>query len=124
MDELKIVKHITYTYETSDGTEFANEQEAKEWQKHLSAFEKVCVLDRDYKPTTDICRAVYVYAKTKEQAESFNAMVEAQGYSSTIDGTGWFRYDDISDSYVDIELEIEKLQHIIDMLNKGGESDA
>lgn len=121
MEELKVVRHIHYSYETSDGKEFGNKQEAMKWQKQLNLFQTICMLDKDYKPTTDINGAVYVYAETKEQAEAFNEMaIEEFGYCSTIGGAGWYRYEDISDSYVDIESEIEKLQHIIDVLKKGG----
>lgn len=121
MEELKVMRHIHYSYETSDGKEFGNKQEAMNWQKQLNLFTTICMLDKDYKPTTDINSALYVCAKTKEQAEAFNELsIEEFGYCATIGGAGWYRYDDVSDSYVDIELEIEKLQHILDMLNKGG----
>ena len=122
MEELKIVRHTHYTYETSDGKEFDNKREATKWQKQLTLFQTICMLDANYKPTTDVNSTVYVYAKTKEQAEAFNEIAREEfGYCSEIGGTGWFRYDEISDSYVDIEVEIKKLQHIIDVLNKGGE---
>lgn len=121
MEELKVIRHTHYTYETSDGKEFYNKREATKWQNQLTLFQTICMLDANYKPTTDMNSAAYVYVKTKEQAEAFNEIaIEEFSYCSTLDGTGWYRYDDISDSYVDIESEIEKLQHIIDMLNKGG----
>lgn len=121
MEELKVVRHIHYSYETSDGKEFGNKQEAMEWQKQLTLLQTICMLDSNYKPTTAIDSAIYVYAETKEQAEAFNEMAKEDfGYCSTLGGAGWWRYDDISDSYVDIESEIEKLQHIIDVLKKGG----
>lgn len=121
MEEIKVTRHIQYSYETSDGKEFGSKKEAKEWQKQLNLFQTLCMLDADYKPTKDISSAVYVYAKTKEEAEAFNEIAFLEySYYSTIDGTGWYRYDDISDSYVDIESEIEKLQHIIEVLKKGG----
>ena len=121
MEELKVIRHIQYSYETSDGKEFGSKKEATEWQKQLNLFQNLCMLGADYIPTKDINSAVYVYAKTKEEAESFNEIEREEfGYCSEIGGAGWFRYDEISDSYVDIEVEIEKLQHIIDMLKKGG----
>ena len=121
MVELKVTRHIHYTYETSDGKEFGDKQEAMKWQKHLNLFQNLCMLGKDYKPTGNIDKAIYVYAKTKEEAEAFNEIsTEEFGYSATLDGTGWYRYDDVSDDYVDIEIEIEKLKHIIDVLNKGG----
>ena len=121
MEELKTTVHTRYTYETSDGKEFDNKQEAIKWQKHLNIFKTICMLNAEYKPTTDIEDVIYVYAKTKEETGAFNAMqTEEFGYCTALDSAGWFRYDDVSDSYVDIESEIKKLQHIIDVLNKGG----
>lgn len=121
MSELKIIKHTTYTYETSDGSEFDDKTEATEWQKHLNNIECMCILDSDFKTTKDVGGAMYVCAESKEQAEAFNTIQErALGYASIIDGVGYYRYDEISDSYVNVESEIEKLQHIIDVLKKGG----
>ena len=117
MAELKVKKHITYTYETSDGCCFDNKKEATEWQNHLSNIETMRMLDSDYEPTKDICGAIYVCAETKDQADAFNVIQEkALGYCSTIDGVGHYRYDEISDRYIRVESEIEKLQHIIDTL--------
>ena len=125
MEELKITVHTHYTYETSDGKEFDNKQEAMKWQKHLNVFNTICMLTAEYKPTTDIEDAIYVHAKTQEQAEAFNAItLEYFSFGATLNGTGWFRYDDVSYSYIEIESEIEKLQHIIDVLNKGGVDNA
>ena len=121
MEELKVTKHTHYTYETSDGKEFGNKQEATKWQNQLNLLQTICMLDVNYKPTTDIEDAIYVHAKTQEQAEAFNAItIEYFSYGAILNGTGWFRYDDVSDSYINVESEIEKLQHIIDVLNKGG----
>lgn len=121
MAELKIIKHTTYTYETSDGSKFDDKTEAKEWQKHLNHIENMCILDSNFKPTKDVGSAMYVYTKSKEQAEAFNTIQEETlGYASNVDGVGYYSYDEISDSYVNVESEIEKLQHIIDMLKKGG----
>lgn len=125
MAELKVKKHTTYTYETSDGREFDDKKEATEWQKHLCNIKDICLLDSDFK-SADIYRdaVIYVYAKTIEQANSFNAIMhEYFGYGAKLPSTGFFRYDEISDEYVDVESEIEGLQHIIDKLEEG-ESDA
>lgn len=123
MRDLKVKKHISYTYETSDGQKFDDKKEATKWQEHLYNIEDMCVLDSEYKPTKKIESAFYVYAKTSEQAESFNAIQIENGYGALLLSAGFYRYDSISDSYVEIETEIAKLQHIIDML-KGGEDNA
>lgn len=120
MKELKIIKHTTYTYETSDGREFDDENEAKAWQKHLSALENVCMLNCEYEPTKEIDSVCYVYVERKEQEEAFNAMQEYFEYSARLHGVGYYRYDNISDEFVNVESEIKELQHIIDKL-KGGD---
>jgi hypothetical protein len=120
MAELKVKKHTTYTYETSDGREFDDKKEANEWQKVLCKFEEICMLDFEYKPTRNIECANYVYVKTAEQAEAFNNMQSYIGICSNLQGAGFYRYDEIADEYNEIESEIEKLQHHIDLL-KGGE---
>lgn len=120
MAELKVKKHTTYTYETSDGREFDDKLEAENWQKQLSEIENVCMLDMSFKPTKDTDVAFYIHTKTKEQTEAFNSMQEDLGFCARIDGVGYYRYDEISDSFVNIELQIKHLQNIIDKL-KGGE---
>ena len=119
MNELKIIKHITYTYETSDGKKFDDETEAKEWQNQLSAIKNVCMLDSKFRPTEEIDSVFYIHAKTKKQAEAFNSMQEYFGICARIDGVGYYRYDEISDNFVNVELQIKELQSIIDKL-KGG----
>lgn len=119
MTELKVKKHTTYTYETSDGRKFDDKKEATEWQKHLCNLEDMCLLNHEYKPTKEIESAIYVYAKTSEQAESFNAMQTYLGIYSGLRSAGFYRYDEIADEYVEVETEIAKLQRIVDML-KGG----
>ena len=121
MRELKVLKHTTYTYETSDGREFEDKQEAMEWQKHLCNLGDMCILDHAFKPTNEVESAFYVYAKTVEQAEAFNAMQEYIGICSRLQGAGFYRYDEIADEQINVESEIEELQHIIDMLKGGGE---
>ena len=123
MAELKVKKHTTYTYETSDGKEFYDENEATEWQKHLCNLEGVRLLDYKFNPTKDINNASYIYAKTVEQAEAFNAMQEDFGFISKLGSSGFFRYDEIADAFIDIEAEITELQNIIDILQAKGESE-
>lgn len=123
MAELTVKTHATYTYETSDGREFEDKDEAMEWQKHLCNIARMCLLGSDYKPI-DMSRneAVYVYAKTFEQADSFNDIRhEYYGWGEGIPGAGFYRYDEINDKYVDIEAEIAQLQRIIDKLKEGAE---
>lgn len=121
MNDVKIKRYTTYLYETSDGREFDDKKEATEWQKHINNIEDMCWLDFEFEPTGDIDCAIYVYAKTSEQADAFNAMQTYMGMSCNLPSAGFFRYDDIADEYVEVESEIEKLQHIIDMLKGGGE---
>lgn len=116
MKELKIIKNITYTYITSDGTEFDDENEAKEWQEHLSEMENMTTLDADFNPTKCFDNIIYICANKQEQVDAFNAIAKSLGYYSNVDVPGYYRYDDISDSYVNVELQIKELQEIINKL--------
>lgn len=115
MKEFKILKHITYTYETTDGREFDSETEAKEWQEKLSVIENVCMLDSNFRPTKETDSVFYIHTNTKEEAEA----LEYLGICASLDGVGYFRYDEISDSFVNVELQIKELQRIIDKLQGG-----
>ena len=116
MSDIKITKHTIVTYETSDGKEFDCKKEAMEWQKHLCNIEDICMLDNNYKPTKNLDSAFFVYAKTTEQAEAFNAIQADTGYIAGLPSAGFYRYDEIADEYIEIKSEIEKLQHYIDVL--------
>ena len=123
MAELTVKTHATYTYETSDGREFEDKDEAMEWQRHLCNIERMCLLDYEYEPA-DIFKdtVIYIYAKTIEQANSFNIVMSNYfGYGASLPSTGFFRYNGCLDEYVDIEAEIAQLQHIIDKLKEGAE---
>lgn len=122
MSELKIITHTTYTYETSDGREFDDELEAKGWQKQLSLIEGVCMFDSKFKPTKEIESVFYIHIKTKEQAEAFNSMQEYFGICASGVGVGYYYYDEISDSYVNVELQIKELHNIIDKLKGGADN--
>lgn len=120
MGDFKIIKHVTYTYETSDGNIFEHKQDAMAWQEHLFQIEKLRMLDCDFEPTRDMNLAIYVFAETQEQAEAFNAVQKELGVCVAINGPGYYYYDDISGNYSDIEYEIKNLQHMLDMLKAGG----
>lgn len=116
MKELKIIKHTTYTYETSDGREFDDEKEAKLWQNHLNHLNDVYMLNAEYEDVDDVESAIYVYAQNQEQVDAFNAMQKYIGVAASIDGVGYWRYDDRFDEYFNIDDEIGKLQVIKKML--------
>lgn len=97
-------------------------QDAMAWQEHLFQIEKLCMLDCDFEPTKDMDSVIYVFAETPEQAETFNAMQKELGFYAAIDGPGYYRFDEISGNYSDIEYEINDLQHMLDMLKMGGSS--
>lgn len=120
-DKLKIITHTTYTYETSDGREFDDKNEAKNWQKILSSLEPVQMLSSNYKPTKEIESAYYVCVETIEQVEAFNMMSGYLGMYARIREVGYYRYDEKIDDFVNVESEIESLQHIIKMLDAEGE---
>lgn len=117
MQGLKIITHKTYTYETSDGREFDDKQEAQEWQEKLSRFEGIRMLDFKEQPTKSFEDVYYIHIETEEQAQAYNEIQKYIGYRSNVNGPGYYRYDERKDDFVDVKSELEKLQHIVDILS-------
>ena len=120
MANLKVITHTTYTYETSDGREFDLVQEAETWQEHLENIKKVTMLNSKFCNTTELAEAMYVYIKTHEQLEAFEAMQAYEGFAAHIPDLGYWYYDDRTDSYVDAVKERDRLQSIIETLDLFG----
>ena len=119
MEKLKVITHTVHTYETSDGKVFDDKKEAVNWQKKLVLFEDICMLNSNEQPTKEVDKAIFVRIDTMEQAEVFNDMLQDVSYCSSIPDTGFWVYDDISDSYINVKEELNKFQHIINILSKG-----
>ena len=117
MADIKIKTHTTYTYETTDGREFDDANEAKEWQGHLEVFNRITMLDSKFQNTTDNSEAFYVHIKTWEQQEAFGARQAYEGMGAHIPKPGYWYYDDCTDSYVDVVKERDRLQSIIETLD-------
>ena len=117
MPDLKIIKHTTYTYETSDGQEFDDKQEAEEWQEKLSLLENIRMLDFTEKPTKNFEDVYYVYIETEEQAQAYNKIQKDIGLGAQVKGPGYYRYDERKDDFVEVKSELERLQHIVDILS-------
>jgi hypothetical protein len=116
MSDIKIKTHTTYTYETTDGREFDDAQEAQEWQEHLELSKNITMLDSKFQNTTDHTEAFYVHIKTWQQ-EAFEAMQVYEGMVAHIPKPGYWYYDDCTDSYVDAVKERDRLQSIIETLD-------
>jgi hypothetical protein len=112
MQELKIKTHTTYTYETSDGREFEDEQEAKAWQQALEDIKTIAMFDSKFKPTTEVDSAYYVHIKNHTQLRAFAAIQNYEGFCADIPDLGCWYYDEVSDDYVNIESEIDRLKDI------------
>jgi uncharacterized protein YneR len=117
MAELKIKTHTTYTYETSDGREFDDAQEAQEWQDHLEAIKGITMLDSKLQNTADHTEAFYVHIKTWQQQEAFEALQAYEGLCAHIPEPGYWYYDDSIDSYVNAVKERDRFQSIIETLD-------
>ncbi len=118
MKDIKIITHTTYTYETSDGREFNDEQEAKDWQAALDTIKDVRMLSSRFNPTDDVDSAFYVYIEDDYQLRVFNTIQADMGFAGRIASPGYYYYDDVADEYIDIENKIKELQGFIDLLNK------
>lgn len=120
MTELKIKTNTTYTYETSDGREFDDPNEAHEWQQVLEEIKGITMLDSKFKTTADHTEAFYVHIKTWPQQEAFEALQLYEGMGSHIQEPGYWYYDDCTDSYVDAVKERDRMQSIIETLDVFG----
>lgn len=117
MSELKIKTYTTYTYETTDGREFDDAEEAQEWQEALDNIKEITMLDSRFKPTTDHTEAFYVHIKTEAQLKAFRAINSYEGMCATIDAIGYLYYDERTDNYVSVRKELDRLQSIIETLD-------
>ena len=117
MSELRIKTHTTYTYGTSDGREFDIADEAHEWQDHLENIKGITMLDSKFCYTTDISEACYVHIKAWQPHEAFEALQHYEGIDAYIPKPGYWYYDDGTDSYIDVDEELNSLRDIKQRLN-------
>jgi uncharacterized protein YneR len=117
MADIKIKTHTTYTYETTDGREFEDAQEAQEWQDAIEGIKSIVMLNNKFHRTAEHDEAFYVHIKTTEQQKAFEAMQAYEGMCARIPEPGYWYYDDISDSYVNVNKEMDRLQSIIETLD-------
>jgi thermostable 8-oxoguanine DNA glycosylase len=120
MAEVKIKTHTTYTYETTDGREFEDQQEATEWQLALDDIKSITMLDHRFCNTTEVSSAYYVHIKTLSQLKAFEAIQKYEGMSAHIDSLGYWYYDENTDRYVSVRKEMDRLQSIIETLDVFG----
>lgn len=117
MADIKIKTHTTYTYETTDGREFDDCQEATEWQLALEDIKSITMLDYKFCNTDRVDEAYYVHMKTLSQLKSFEAIQKYEGMSAHIDALGYWYYDENTDTYVSVRKEMDRLQSIIETLD-------
>lgn len=117
MADIKIKTYTTYTYETTDGREFDDKQEALEWQLALEDFKTITILDSKFCNTHEVTSAYYVHIKTLPQLKAFQMMQEYEGLYGKIDALGYWYYDNNTDQYVSVRKEMDRLQSIIETLD-------
>jgi uncharacterized protein YneR len=120
MADIKIKTYTTYTYETTDGREFEDRQEATEWQLALDDIKSITMLDNRFCNTTEVSSAYYVHIKTLSQLKAFEAIQKYEGMSAHIDSLGYWYYDENTDLYVSVRKEMDRLQSIIETLDVFG----
>ena len=120
MADIKIKTHTIYTYETTDGREFDDPQEATDWQLALEDIKRVTMLDYKFKPTDEISDAYYVHIGTHSQLKAFETIQVYHGMTASIPKLGCWYYDECVDSYINIDDEINRLKDIrYKIYNKG-----
>ncbi len=120
MAEIKIKTHTTYTYETSDGREFEDHQEATDWQLALEDIKSITMLDHKFCNTHQVDEVFYVHIKTLSQLKAFEAIRSYEGMCAKIDALGYWYYDERIDNYVSVRKEMDRLQSIIETLDVFG----
>ena len=113
MSEIKVITHTNYTYETTDGREFEDELEAETWQKALDAGSQIIMLNDKFVRTRSIDEAFYVHIRTWEQQKAFTQIQAYYGLCANIPKPGHWYYNDCTDSYVQVEEELIRLQGIM-----------
>lgn len=109
MADLKIITHTSYTYETTDGREFDSKPEAEAWQKAIDNAERIVMLDSQFRPTTDIETAFFVYLKDQGQVDAFNTKQADLGLATEIIAPGYYYYDEVPDEYFNVDGRIKDL---------------
>jgi hypothetical protein len=117
MSKLKIKTHTICTYETTDGREFEDQAEAREWQDHLENITGVVMLNSNFCNTARFDEAMYVHIKTEAQLKAFEALNAYEGLCARIAAIGYWYYDARTDAYISVNAEMDKLQSIIETLD-------
>lgn len=112
MSDLKIITHTSYTYETSDGREFDDLDEAGAWQKVLDSTSQLIMLTNRFKPTRDPECCFNLYVANSDLVETFNALQDNLGLAARISAPGYYYYDEVSDEFINIDKEIERLLEV------------
>ena len=120
MANLKIITHTSYTYETTDGREFDSKPEAEAWQKVLDTAAQLVMLTSKFERTTESESCFNVYAATRELVNTFNELQEDQGLCARITEPGYYYYDEVSDEFVNIDREIERLLVVKALIDNAG----
>lgn len=115
--DILVKTHTTYTYETTDGREFDDPNEARNWQEYLEAIKTITMLDSKFQKTANQTEAFCVHIKTWTQQEAFETMQAYEGIEARIPEPGYWYYDDCTDQYVDAVKERDRLQSIIETLD-------
>ena len=116
--KVRVITHTALIYETTDGREFEDKDEAFEWQKSLDILEDIVMLNCKHERTRNIDEAYYVYASTDEQVEAFNLIQDYDALIARVGKPGFYAYDENCDEYLNLESEIRKLQEHIDLLKE------
>ena len=116
MTDLKVVTHTTYTYETTDGREFDDKQEALDWEQAIETFRGIVMLNSKLMPTDEVDSAYYVHIKNWQEQEAFAMIQNYYGLCAQITEPGYWAYDECADQFIDISKEITRLMDIVKKL--------
>lgn len=116
MANVKVITHTTYIYETTDGREFDDRQEADAWQQALETLKDIVMLNSKLELTDEVESAYYVHIKNWQEQEVFAMVQNYIGLCAQITEPGYWSYDERADQYIDMSKEITRLMDIVKKL--------
>ena len=91
---------------------FSSKHEAAAWQAALDSIEQINMLSSKFERTLDLESCYYVHLESESQVDAFNLMEKDYGFTAKIMEPGYYYYDEVSDEYLNIDVEIKRLLDI------------
>ena len=115
MSEIKTRTY--YTYETTDGRDFEDLEEAEKWQEVLNTFKTSLKLDNSGLITDELDETFFVELRTMEEVIAFDKICKYEGVSTLpMSLTGTWHYENTR--WVHIESQMNYYKNLKKMIQK------